>query len=139
MTLIDTSGDYGEGRSEELIKRVIAGQRDRAFVCPSSYVISFHLGQHGFDDRAYQTSTSIANADPATRFRDKMVTLGPAGPMIPALGYRGDQGMHWTETHLKPGLFMARLPQQYTPLVYGIISGGGHDGRRNRDRNSPID
>src|SRR6516225_9312336 len=31
MTLIDTSG-YGEGRSEELIKRVIAGQRDRAFV-----------------------------------------------------------------------------------------------------------
>jgi diketogulonate reductase-like aldo/keto reductase len=32
MTLIDTSGDYGEGRSEELIKHVIAGQRDRAFV-----------------------------------------------------------------------------------------------------------
>ncbi len=32
MTLIDTSGNYGAGRSEELIKRVIAGQRDRAFV-----------------------------------------------------------------------------------------------------------
>lgn len=32
MTLIDTSGNYGEGRSEELIKLVIAGQRDRAFV-----------------------------------------------------------------------------------------------------------
>jgi diketogulonate reductase-like aldo/keto reductase len=32
MMLIDTSGDYGGGRSEELIKRVIAGQRDRAFV-----------------------------------------------------------------------------------------------------------
>jgi len=32
MTLIDTSGDYGAGRSEELIKRVIAGQRDRAIV-----------------------------------------------------------------------------------------------------------
>jgi diketogulonate reductase-like aldo/keto reductase len=32
MTLIDTSGNYGVGRSEELIKRVIAGQRDRAFV-----------------------------------------------------------------------------------------------------------
>jgi diketogulonate reductase-like aldo/keto reductase len=32
MMLIDTSGNYGEGRSEELIKRVIAGQRDRAFV-----------------------------------------------------------------------------------------------------------
>ena len=32
MTLIDTSGNYGGGRSEELIKGVIAGQRDRAFV-----------------------------------------------------------------------------------------------------------
>jgi len=32
MTLIDTSGNYGEGRSEELIKGVIAGQRDLAFV-----------------------------------------------------------------------------------------------------------
>src|SRR5215472_18559799 len=32
MTLIDTSGNYGEGRSEELIKRVIVGRRDRAFV-----------------------------------------------------------------------------------------------------------
>jgi diketogulonate reductase-like aldo/keto reductase len=32
MTLIDTSGDYGGGRSEELIRRVIAGQRDRAFI-----------------------------------------------------------------------------------------------------------
>jgi diketogulonate reductase-like aldo/keto reductase len=32
MTLIDTSGNYGEGRSEELINRVIAGQRDHAFV-----------------------------------------------------------------------------------------------------------
>jgi hypothetical protein len=31
MTLIDTSGDYGEGRSEELIKRVIAGG-----ACPTS-------------------------------------------------------------------------------------------------------
>jgi diketogulonate reductase-like aldo/keto reductase len=32
MTLIDTSGNYGEGRSEELISHVIAGQRDRVFV-----------------------------------------------------------------------------------------------------------
>jgi diketogulonate reductase-like aldo/keto reductase len=32
MTLIDTSGDYGRGRSEQLIERVIAGQRDRAFL-----------------------------------------------------------------------------------------------------------
>ena len=28
MTLIDTSGDYGNGRSEELIGHAIAGQRD---------------------------------------------------------------------------------------------------------------
>jgi len=32
ITLIDTSGNYGAGRSEELISRVIAGERDRAFV-----------------------------------------------------------------------------------------------------------
>ena len=32
MTLIDTSGNYGHGRSEELISRAIAGQRDRVFL-----------------------------------------------------------------------------------------------------------
>src|SRR2546430_7195194 len=32
MTLIDTSGNYGNGRSEELIGHVIAGQRDRIFL-----------------------------------------------------------------------------------------------------------
>jgi diketogulonate reductase-like aldo/keto reductase len=32
MTLIDTSGNYGSGRSEELIGRVIADQRDQVFV-----------------------------------------------------------------------------------------------------------
>ncbi len=32
MTLIDTAEIYGEGRSEELIKHVIAGQRDRVFL-----------------------------------------------------------------------------------------------------------
>jgi hypothetical protein len=32
MTLIDTSGDYGNGRSEKLIGRAIAGQRDRVFL-----------------------------------------------------------------------------------------------------------
>ena len=32
MTLIDTSRNYGEGRSEKLIGRVIAGQRDRVFL-----------------------------------------------------------------------------------------------------------
>ena len=32
MTLIDTSGNYGNGRSEESISDVIAGQRDRVFL-----------------------------------------------------------------------------------------------------------
>ena len=32
MTLIDTSGDYGGGRSERLIGQAIAGQRDRIFL-----------------------------------------------------------------------------------------------------------
>jgi diketogulonate reductase-like aldo/keto reductase len=32
MTLIDTSGNYGQGRSEELIGRAITGQRDRVFL-----------------------------------------------------------------------------------------------------------
>jgi diketogulonate reductase-like aldo/keto reductase len=32
MTLIDTSGNYGNGRSEQFIGRVIAGQRDRIFL-----------------------------------------------------------------------------------------------------------
>jgi diketogulonate reductase-like aldo/keto reductase len=32
MTLIDTSGNYGHGRSEEFISRVIAGQRDQVFL-----------------------------------------------------------------------------------------------------------
>src|SRR5436305_8839993 len=32
MTLIDTAEMYGNGRSEELIRRVIAGQRDRVFL-----------------------------------------------------------------------------------------------------------
>src|SRR6202167_4444573 len=31
MTLIDTSGNYGNGRSEQVISHVIAGQRDRVF------------------------------------------------------------------------------------------------------------
>jgi len=32
MTLIDTSGNYGDGRSEQFISHVIAGQRDRVFL-----------------------------------------------------------------------------------------------------------
>jgi diketogulonate reductase-like aldo/keto reductase len=32
MTLIDTSGNYGNGRSEQLISRVLADQRDKVFL-----------------------------------------------------------------------------------------------------------
>src|SRR5882724_294640 len=32
MTLIDTSGNYGNGRSEQFLSHVIAGQRDRIFL-----------------------------------------------------------------------------------------------------------
>jgi diketogulonate reductase-like aldo/keto reductase len=32
MTLIDTSGNYGNGRSEQFVGRVIAGQRERIFL-----------------------------------------------------------------------------------------------------------
>jgi diketogulonate reductase-like aldo/keto reductase len=32
MTLLDTSGDYGDGRSEQFLKSVIAGQRERIFL-----------------------------------------------------------------------------------------------------------
>jgi diketogulonate reductase-like aldo/keto reductase len=32
MTLIDTSGNYGNGRSEQFLEQVIAGQRDRIFL-----------------------------------------------------------------------------------------------------------
>jgi len=32
MTLIDTSGNYGSGRSEELISHVLAGERERIFL-----------------------------------------------------------------------------------------------------------
>src|SRR5690349_10396300 len=32
MTLLDTSGNYGSGRSEQLLSHVIAGQRDRIFL-----------------------------------------------------------------------------------------------------------
>ena len=32
MTLIDTSGNYGNGRSEQFLNRVIAGQRERIFL-----------------------------------------------------------------------------------------------------------
>jgi diketogulonate reductase-like aldo/keto reductase len=37
MTLIDTAEMYGDGRSEEIVGRAIAGQRDRVFVVSKVY------------------------------------------------------------------------------------------------------
>lgn len=37
MTLIDTAEMYGDGRSEEVVARAIAGQRDRVFVVTKVY------------------------------------------------------------------------------------------------------
>src|SRR5207237_3973877 len=45
MTLIDTSDDYGNGRSEKLIVQVIADQRDRVFLV--SKVEPDHLAKNG--------------------------------------------------------------------------------------------
>ena len=40
MTLIDTAEVYSNGRSEELIGRVIAGQRDRVFLVSKVWPIT---------------------------------------------------------------------------------------------------
>jgi aryl-alcohol dehydrogenase-like predicted oxidoreductase len=40
MTLIDTAEIYSDGRSEELISRVIAGQRERVFLVSPPYHVA---------------------------------------------------------------------------------------------------
>jgi diketogulonate reductase-like aldo/keto reductase len=55
MTLIDTSGNYGNGRSEELINRAIAGQRDRVFL-----VSKLETEQVGGDRMARACEASLA-------------------------------------------------------------------------------
>ena len=54
MTLIDTSGDYGNGRSEELISHVIAGQRDRVFL-----VSKVEAGEVPGDGMAHSCEASL--------------------------------------------------------------------------------
>ena len=73
MTLIDTSGNYGEGRSEELISRVIAGQR--------SWI---HQGRGLLRARAVQTETASV---PRRRFslpRPRLLQecLAPVGSLL---------------------------------------------------------
>jgi diketogulonate reductase-like aldo/keto reductase len=55
MTLIDTAEIYGNGHSEELIGRVIAGQRDRVFLV--SKVWPSHVGGNGI---AHACEASLA-------------------------------------------------------------------------------
>ena len=55
MTLIDTSGNYGNGRSEELIGHALAGQRDRLFL-----VSKVEAGQVAGDGIARACAASLA-------------------------------------------------------------------------------
>src|SRR5205807_9161996 len=60
MTLIDTAEMYGSGRSEELIRRVIAGQRDRVFLV--SKVSPNHVAGDGIP-RACEASLARLRTD----------------------------------------------------------------------------
>jgi diketogulonate reductase-like aldo/keto reductase len=60
MTLIDTAELYGNGRSEELIGRVIAGQRDRVFLV--SKVLPNHATGNGIA-RACEASLARLGTD----------------------------------------------------------------------------
>jgi diketogulonate reductase-like aldo/keto reductase len=60
MTLIDTAELYGNGRSEELIGRVIAGQRDRVFLV--SKMLPDHATENGIA-RACEASLARLGTD----------------------------------------------------------------------------
>ena len=60
MTLIDTSRNYGEGRSEKLIGRVIAGQRDRVFLVSKVQADEIVAG---FFTRAFEGSLARLGTD----------------------------------------------------------------------------
>jgi diketogulonate reductase-like aldo/keto reductase len=60
MTLIDTAEIYGDGRSEQLIGRVIAGQRDRVFLV--SKVWPSHATRAGIE-RACEASLARLGTD----------------------------------------------------------------------------
>jgi diketogulonate reductase-like aldo/keto reductase len=55
MTLLDTSGDYGNGRSEQFLNPVIAGQRDRIFL-----VSKVERDQASGDGIAHACAASLA-------------------------------------------------------------------------------
>lgn len=60
MTLLDTSGNYGAGRSEQLLSHVIAGQRDRIFLV--SKVEADEMGGNGIE-RACKASLARLGTD----------------------------------------------------------------------------
>src|SRR5262249_30304723 len=60
MTLVDTAELYGNGRAEELIGRVIAGQRDRVFLV--SKVLPSHVAGNGIA-RACEATLARLGAD----------------------------------------------------------------------------
>jgi hypothetical protein len=60
MTLIDTAEMYSDGRSENLIGRVIAGQRDRVFLV--SKVLPYHTAGDGIA-RACEASLARLGTD----------------------------------------------------------------------------
>jgi len=60
MTLIDTSRNYGERRSEKLIGRVIAGQRDRVFLVSKVQADEIVAG---FFTRAFEGSLARLGTD----------------------------------------------------------------------------
>jgi diketogulonate reductase-like aldo/keto reductase len=60
MTLIDTAQLYGNGRAEEFIGRVIAGQRDRVFLV--SKVLPSHVAENGIA-RACEASLTRLGTD----------------------------------------------------------------------------
>jgi diketogulonate reductase-like aldo/keto reductase len=60
MTLLDTSGNYGSGRSEQFISRVLAGQRDHIFLV--SKVEAYEVSGDGIP-RACQASLARLGTD----------------------------------------------------------------------------
>ena len=60
MTVIDTSRNYGEGRSESFVGRAIAGQRDRVFLISKIQADEIMAGNFA---RAFQGSLSRLGTD----------------------------------------------------------------------------
>jgi diketogulonate reductase-like aldo/keto reductase len=78
MTLIDTSGNYGDGRSEQFVGRVIAGQRGRIFL-----VSKVESDQVSGDGIARACAASLA------RLRSKHLDLYLLHSPVPSAQFSG--------------------------------------------------